>query len=125
MTMLPNIVSQAWEKRQGPIVLATAATGGAPNAIYATCVRRYAEDKFVVADNYMAKTRANVLAGCKGTLLFITEDGKAFQLKGTFSYETSGPIYADMKGWLDIRHPGHAAVVLHVEQIYSGSTQLL
>ena len=125
MPTLPETVNAAWENHQGPIVLVTVSTHGSPNAIYATCVRRHAEDEFVIADNYMAKTRANVLDGSKGSLLFITQDNKSFQLKGTFTYESSGPIYDEMKGWLETRHPGHAAVVLHVEQVYSGSTQLL
>ena len=30
-----------------------------------------------------------------------------------------------MKTWLDPKHPGHAATVLHVEQVYNGATQLL
>jgi uncharacterized protein len=125
MSALPEIVSQAWEKRQGPIVLATVDSTGRPNIIYATCVRKYGEDKIVVADNYFSKTRANILAGSQGALLFITEDKKAYQVKGTFEYLTSGEIYADMKTWLDPKHPGHAAVVLHVEQVFNGATPLL
>jgi predicted pyridoxine 5'-phosphate oxidase superfamily flavin-nucleotide-binding protein len=125
MSVLPEIVSQAWDKRQGPIVLATVDAAGTPNIIYATCVRKYSEDKLVVADNYFSKTRANLKAGCKGALLFITEGGKAYQVKGTFEYLTAGAIYDDMKTWLDPKHPGHAAVVLHVEQVFNGATQLL
>ncbi len=124
MSALPEVVSQAWDKRQGPIVLATVDEAGKPNIIYATCVRRYGDDRVVIADNYFAKTRANILAGSQGALLFITEDRKAYQLKGTFEYVTSGEIYQDMKTWLDPKHPGHAAVVLHVAQVFSGATQL-
>jgi predicted pyridoxine 5'-phosphate oxidase superfamily flavin-nucleotide-binding protein len=125
MSVLPEIVSQAWDKRQGPIVLATVDSAGTPNIIYATCVRKYDDDKIVVADNYFSKTRANILAGSQGSLLFITQEGKAYQLKGAFEYLTGGEIYADMKTWLDPKHPGHAAVVLHVEQVFSGATQLV
>lgn len=124
MTALPEVVSKAWDTRKGPIVLATVDAQGAPNIIYATCVKKYDDARIVVADNYFAKTRANILAGSKGSLLFITEEGKAYQVKGHFEYLTSGPIYDDMKTWLDPKHPGHAAVVLCVEQVYSGSQQL-
>jgi len=124
MPVLPEIVGQAWNRRQGPIVLATVDPAGGPNVIYATCVRKYSDDKIVIADNYFSKTRANILAGSQGALLFITEDKKAYQLKGTFEYLSSGEIYDDMKTWLDPKHPGHAAVVLHVEQVFSGATQL-
>jgi len=125
MTVLPEIVGQAWNRRQGPIVLATVDPARGPNVIYATCVRKYSDDKIVIADNYFSKTRANILAGSQGALLFITEDKKAYQLKGTFEYLTSGEIYDDMKTWLDPKHPGHAAVVLHVEQVFNGATQLV
>jgi len=40
MSALPEVVSQAWDKRQGPIVLATVDATGKPNIIYATCVRQ-------------------------------------------------------------------------------------
>ena len=124
MPVLPEIVSQAWDRRHGPIVLATVDSMGGPNIIYATCVRRYGEDKIVIADNYFSKTQANILAGSKGALLLITDDHKAYQIKGAFEYLTSGEIFDDMKTWLDPKHPGHAAVVLHVEQVFSGATQL-
>jgi hypothetical protein len=125
MPVLPEIVSQAWDRRHGPIVLATVDSVGRPNIIYATCVRKYGEDKIVIADDYFAKTRVNILAGSKGALLLITDEHKAYQIKGTFEYLTSGEIFDDMKTWLDPKHPGHAAVVLHVEQVFSGATQLL
>ncbi|MBN1486043.1 MAG: pyridoxamine 5'-phosphate oxidase family protein [Anaerolineae bacterium] len=124
MTTLPEIVSQAWEEREGPIVLTTVAADGTPNAIYATCVKKYSEDRLVVADNYFDKTRANIQNHSKGTLLFITKDRKAYQVKGTLTYETDGEIYADMKQWLAPKYPGHAAAVLHVEEVYNGAKKL-
>ncbi|MCU0522754.1 MAG: pyridoxamine 5'-phosphate oxidase family protein, partial [Anaerolineae bacterium] len=67
MTQLPEAVSQAWEQREGPIVLTTVDCEGTPNAIYATCVRKVAEDTLVVVDNFFNKTRANILAGSKAS----------------------------------------------------------
>jgi len=125
MASLPEVVSQAWDARTGPIVFTTVSPEGVPNAIYATCVKKYAEDLLVVADNYFVKTRANIQTGSKGSFLFITEDNTSYQIKGTIEYVKSGPIYDDMKAWLDPKHPGHAATVLHVEQVYNGSAQLL
>lgn len=125
MATLSDEVSQAWEDRDGPIVLATVDEHGKPNAIYATCVNKYSNEKIVVADNYFSKTRANILAGSNGSILFITKDGKAFQLKGTIEYERSGDIYDDMKEWLAPKFPGHAAAVLCVEEVYSGANRLI
>jgi uncharacterized protein len=125
MRTTPESVQKAWANREGPIVLATADAAGAPNAIYVTCVQECGDDTIVIADNYFKKTRANILAGSKGGLLFITKDRKSYQLKGTFAYHTSGPIFDAMKRWNPVIHPGHAAVVLKIERIYCGDTQLL
>ncbi len=125
MTVLPATIRSAWETRQGPIVLATVDAQGIPNIIYATCVKMYDEGLLVVADNFFSKTRANILAGSQGSLLFITDEGKAYQLKGTIAYETEGAYFDDMKTWLDAKLPGHAAAVLQVQEAYSGATKLL
>jgi hypothetical protein len=124
MKNLPESVRTAWTSREGPIVLATVDTAGVPNAIYATCVQMHGEDAVVVADNYFQKTRANIAAGSKGALLFITKEGKSYQLKGRFEYHTSGPIFDAMKRWNPARLPGVAAAALHVDQAFSGAEQI-
>ena len=124
MTQLPEIVTQAWEDKEGPIILTTVDAKGTPNSIYATCVRKASADMFVVADNFFNKTRANILSGSKGALLFITTEGKAYQVKGTITYYTEGQIFDAMKRWNPERLPGHGAAALKVEQVYSGGEQL-
>jgi len=125
MSVLPKDVSKAWDDRDGAIVLTTVDGSGQPNSIYATCVKKFSEDKLVVADNYFNKTRANILAGSKGSILFITKEGKAFQIKGSIDYAEQGEIYDDMKQWLDPKFPGNAAAVLNAEEVYSGAEKLL
>ncbi|MFA9392901.1 MAG: pyridoxamine 5'-phosphate oxidase family protein [Prolixibacteraceae bacterium] len=125
MNSLPQIVNDAWDSRNDIIVLSTVDINGMPNSIYATCVKRYNDTIFVVADNYFNKTRKNILDGSKTSLLFITKEGKSFQLKGHVAYLQSGIIYNDMKQWNPSQHPGNAAVALEVEEIYSGSEKLL
>ena len=125
MTTLPEAAVEAWENREGPVVMTTVDSSGTPNTIYVTCVNRYSKDQIVVADNKMNKTRANVKSGCPVSLLYITKGKKAFQLKGSVAYITEGPIYDDMKkGWLDKKYPGHAAVVIQIEAVYSGAEKL-
>jgi predicted pyridoxine 5'-phosphate oxidase superfamily flavin-nucleotide-binding protein len=124
MTVLPVTASEAWENREGPIVFTTVDDRGKPNAIYATCVHKFSEDTLVVADNYFNKTRANILSGSKGSLLFITKEGKSFQVKGSIEYHTQGPVFDDMKSWNPTKHPGHAAAAIKVEQVFSGGEQL-
>jgi uncharacterized protein len=125
MATIPDSIAAAWEEREGPVVLTTVDGNGVPNAIYATCTARYGNDRFVVANNYFAKTMANIEAGSRASILFITKTGKAFQLKGSLEYHTSGPVFDDMKKWNPEKHPGHGAVAMVVEEAYTGSEQLL
>ena len=122
---LPEIVREAWINREGPVVLVTVSADGVPNAIYATCVGTFGDDRLVVADNYFDKTRQNLLGGGRGALLFITKEGKAYQVKGTLEYHRDGAVFESMKTWNPAKHPGHAAAALRVEEVYSGATRLV
>ena len=124
MTPLPETVCQAWEARQGPAVLTTVGANGSPNAVYIGSIRRLGDDAFVIADNYFSKTRANILGGSSASLLFITGERKAYQIKGTLEYLTAGRVFEEMKGWIREGLPGHAAVVLHIGEVYSGAERL-
>ena len=125
MPALPEKVSEAWENREGPIILSTVNESGVPNAIYATCVSKFSEDTIVVANNYFSKTLKNILAGSKGSILFITKEGKSYQIKGSIEYHKEGSIFEDMKKWNPKKHPGHAAAALKVEEVYTGAERLL
>lgn len=124
MVALSENVLQAWEDRDGPAILATVSEDGMPNIIYVTCVGAYGNDKIVVADNYFDKTRKNLLHGSKGSLLFRDKKGKTYQIKGSLEYHTNGEIFDDMKTWNPPQHPGHAAAVLRVEEVFSGAEKL-
>jgi len=125
MSKLPEDVREAWEDRDGPVILATVDKSGLPNIIYATCVAAFSDEHLVVADNYFDKTRKNLLAGSKGAILFMTKSGKAYQVKGSLAYHTEGPVFDDMKTWNPKQHPGNAAAALNVEEVYSGAERLL
>lgn len=125
MSVLPEVVSKAWDLHDGPVVLTTVDAAGIPNAIYATCVRKYDEETIIVADNYFHKTRANIFNGGAGSLLFITKEGNAYQIKGRVEYHTAGVYFDHMKQWNPTKHPGHAAAVLRVERVFSGAEMLV
>ena len=125
MTALPENVMEAWENREGPLIFSTVDKDGVPNAIYATCVSKFSEDTIVVANNYFSKTLENIHAGSKGSILFITKEGKAYQIKGSIDYLTNGTIFEDMKNWNPDKHPGHGAAALKVEEVYTGAERLL
>lgn len=125
MAKLPEIAIKAWDEHEGPVVFTTVDKKGTPNTIYVICVKRIGDDKIVVANNKMHKTLENIKAGTKAGILYITKDKKAFQVKGSLTYLTDGDIYDDMKNnWLDKKYPGHGAVVLAIEDVYSGAEKL-
>ncbi|MBN1686300.1 MAG: pyridoxamine 5'-phosphate oxidase family protein [Spirochaetales bacterium] len=125
MANLPERIEKAWENKEGPLVFTTVDKKGTPNAIYATCVSKYDGSTILIADNYFDKTKKNIQNGSKGSVLFITAEGKSFQLKGTIEYHTKGPLFDDMKKWNPEKHPGHAAAALKIEEAYSGAEKLL
>ena len=125
MAVLPEEVSKAFEKREGPAVLTTVSDDGTPNAIYATCVSKFDESTIVVANNYFDKTLKNIKSGSSGSILFITGDKTSYQIKGAIEYHKEGPVFDDMKKWNPEKHPGHAAAAVKVEEVYSGAKKLV
>ncbi len=124
MSVLPKNVCDAWEMKEGPAVFTTVSDKGIPNTIYVTCAALYNNSQWVVADNYFDKTRKNIFAGSTGSILFITQDRKAYQAKGKIEYVKEGPLFDFMKKCNPPQHPGHAAAVLNVEEVYSGAERL-
>jgi len=113
-------LAQAWGQRKGPVVFATVGLNNEPNVVYVTWVKRFG-DALLLADNYFDKTRANIASGSRGALVFLTAEGHSYQVKGPLDRQTSGPAFDEMKAWLPDpeRFPGHAAVLLRVEDAYS------
>jgi len=124
MKKLPQIILDEWKNRTGAPVMTTVDGEGNANSIYATCVAIYRDSTILVANNYFNKTLMNIEKGCRGNFLFITEDKKAYQLKGTYAHYTSGEEFEDMKKWNPERHPGVGVAVLTVEEIYSGAQRI-
>jgi uncharacterized protein len=125
MKRLPEEVSSAWDKMSGPAVFTTVSQDGVPNSIYVTCISKYDEGIILVADNYFDKTKKNILAGSRGSIIFITDEKKSYQIKGPVEYHTEGGIYEDMKKWNPKKHPGHAAAAIRVEEAFTGAKKLL
>lgn len=125
MKKLPESVSKAWENRKDAIVFSTISKEGIPNSIYATCVSKYSDSIIIVANNFFSKTMANIQSGSMGSILFITNEDKSFQIKGTLKYDTEDEFYQDMKKWNPARLPGHGVAVLEITEVYSGAERLV
>ncbi|MEA4863004.1 MAG: pyridoxamine 5'-phosphate oxidase family protein [Victivallaceae bacterium] len=124
MNLLPDDVRLAWVRRSGAIVFSTTGADGMPNSIYATCTGLYADGKIVIADNYFSKTLENLKNRPYGSVLFITDENKAYQIKGAIEYYTEGEFFEFMKSWNPESHPGHGAAVLIPQEIYCGAKRL-
>lgn len=125
MPPFPAEFLQAWEEREPLAALATTGSGGTPNVIWVLCLNLTEEAHLVVADNAMNKTRINIDAGSSGSLVFLALPRRAYQLKGSLSYHTDGPVFEAMKhGWLDDSYPGRGAVLMEIKEIYSGADRI-
>ena len=120
MAKLTQRVCRAWENREEKLVFATVDRGGKPNVVWVSCVRLIDDERLLIVNNYFHKTLENILSGSTGSLLFITPEREAYQIKGTLSYHVDGDEYADMKKWLDPKFAGIGAVILTVTEIYAG-----
>lgn len=128
MPTLPEAVVKGLENRKGPAVFTTVAPDGTPNSAWVGWVDRCDGERVLLADNYFHKTRENILAGSKGSLLWITEDGQPYQIKGRIEYLKEGDLYQRMRDsikGLDADLPAVAAAALHIEEAYSGAEKLL
>lgn len=121
---IPQEVLEAWEKRQGPVVLTTISEQGIPNSIYATCAAIFEGNKILVANNKFYKTYKNIQECDKADILFITEDKKAYQLKGTISHKTEGKEFDDMKKWNPPHLAGKGVAIIEVQEVYSGAEKI-
>ncbi len=124
MTALPKEVLDAWEKRVEPYVFTTVSPDNMPNSAWVICAKPLSNETFLIVNNRFNKTLDNLNSGSTGSFLFVTSDKESYQLKGTLEYHTQGPIYDDMKAWLDPKFPGLGAVVIHIDEVYCGGDRL-
>ncbi|KQC12310.1 MAG: pyridoxamine 5-phosphate oxidase [Desulfuromonas sp. SDB] len=125
MSELPSAVINDWEKRKGLAVFTTVSVEGIPNTIYVSCISKFSPDTILIANNHFVKTLINIQSGCKGSILFITDNRRTYQIKGDVQYYEQGDYFDDMKKWYPPHRAGHGVAVLKVEEVYSGSKKLL
>ena len=125
MAKLTPEALQAWEQRNDLMVFTTSDTNNIPNSIWVICVKLINDEQFLIANNAFDKTLKNINSGSKGVLLYIAPEREAYQVKGSLQYHSSGPVYNDMKNWLDPKFPGKGALVLNIEEVYYGAKQVV
>ncbi|HAK46482.1 MAG TPA: pyridoxamine 5-phosphate oxidase [Spirochaeta sp.] len=125
MSAVTEAIKQAWENREGPIVLTTVGNDGNPNNIYATEVNMQGNDKIVIANKFIDRTMKNRLPDSKGSVVFVTEDKKSYLVKGEVHYEYAGKNFKFMKTWSKDRHPGHGAAVINIDSVFEDGRQVV
>ena len=68
-----------------------------------------------------------LFAGIEDAMMRTVEisEKKSYQAKGEIECFTDGPIYEDMRQWVDQKKPRIAAAVLRVDELYSGAEKLI
>ena len=125
MATLTPAALQAWENHDERMVLTTCDNNNMPNSIWVICTKLINNEQFVIANNAFYKTLENIKQGSKGVLLYIAPEREAYQVKGSLEHYTSGPVYDDMKNWLDPKFPGKGALVLNIEEVYYGADRVV
>jgi uncharacterized protein len=117
-------VKDAWDIRKKEVVFTTVDKEGIPNSVYVAIVFLYDKNTIVIADNKFDKTNQNIASGSTASILFITDEYSAYQIKGSIKCYTDGPIYDAMKKVNKEGYPGHKAVAINIEEVYKGAEKL-
>ena len=125
MAKLTTQALEAWNNHDERMVLTTTNQDNVPNSIWVICAKLINDEQFVIANNAFSKTLQNIHLGSRGSLLYIAPERESYQVKGKLEYYADGPIYDDMKNWLDPKFPGKGALVLNIEEVYYGAEQVV
>jgi len=125
MPQLTPEALQAWQQHDERMVFTTTNQDNVANSIWVICVKLINDEQFVIANNAFNKTLENIKLGSKGALLYIAPERESYQVKGSLDYYEDGPIYDDMKKWLDPKFPGKGALVLNIEEVYYGAEKIV
>lgn len=125
MPNLPQAFLAAWEQREPRMIFTTVDNQSIPNSVWVLCVNKLDDQRILIANNFFNKTLDNIKNGSHGSLLMIAPERESYQIKGSLSYYEQGPIYDDMKAWLDPKFAGVGAVILNIESIYYGAEKIV
>ncbi len=125
MAKLTPEALHAWQQHDERMVFTTTNQDNIANSIWVICAKLINDEQFVIANNAFNKTLENIKLGSDGVLLYIAPERESYQIKGTLDYYENGPIYDDMKNWLDPKYPGKGALVLNIKEVYYGAEKIV
>ena len=100
-----------------PITLSTVDKSNAPHTIYVLYVKVIDKNKILITDNYMQKTKENILENKKVSLSVLV--GKvAFELTGAAEYFYKGNYFDQVKNMpKNKEEPSKGVIVVSVEKV--------
>ena len=95
-----------------------------PNVIYIKYLKVIDDNTVLIADNYLSKTRDNIVNNGKIAFVVLNSDKGSYQIKGISERFEKGPMYDEIQRWVPEKYPRAAAVVMKVEEIYKGAERI-
>ena len=95
-----------------------------PNVVYIKYLKLVDDETILIADNYLKKTRDNILSNSKIAFAVHDEGKGSFQIKGTAKRLTEGDMFDEVQKWVPDKLPRVAAVIMHIEEIYNGAERI-
>ncbi len=124
MAQMTNTMREMFNKVR-TVVVATATTGGKPNAVPANAKKVIDDETILISDQYFKKTLANMRVNPQVSIMY-WEGSQGYQLKGSVTIETSGQRYEDTARWIDeisvklgVSLKSKGAVIFKIEEIYN------
>ncbi|HNX47592.1 MAG TPA: pyridoxamine 5'-phosphate oxidase family protein [Methanomassiliicoccales archaeon] len=121
MVKMPTEVKEALAK-QKPIPIATATRDGTPNVVFVGLMKIIDDESLLLVDNFFLKTAANLSENPRISILcYDTDTKKSYQIKGSAKVYKAGPMFDEMRKWVqgvNPKLPAKAAVVVKVEAVY-------
>ena len=123
MAQLPEAVKKAISKQE-VFPVATSNQDLIPNVVYIKYLKLIDDETILIADNYLDKTRDNILNNDKIAFAVRDEEKGSFQIKGTAERLTEGDMSDEVQKWVPDKLPRVAAVIMHIEEIYNGAERI-
>ena len=123
MAQLSEAVKKAISKQE-IFPVATSNQNQIPNVVYIKYLKAIDDQTVLIADNYLNKTRDNILNNGKIAFVVRDEEKGSYQIKGTAKRLTEGDMFDEVQKWVPDKFPRVAAVLMHVEEVYNGAEQI-
>lgn len=123
MIKLPETVKKAILK-QDVFPVATSNQDKTPNVAYIKYLKVMDDQTVLIADNYLDKTRKNILNNRKVAFVVLDNEKGSYQIKGTAERIEKGLLFDEVQKWVPEKLPRVAAIVMKIEEIYNGATKI-